>query len=200
MGPVVWRQISILFIRGFGAVAIVEADFGHALAEASLLDEVFLEAAEVLVEEVIGLVEEANGDVGDYFGGTGVHEGTVGLVGGVRLIAETADVEGFLGVFLPDGVRADAEVILIVDEEFLQAGAGDVGEFDLGFGGGLSGFAAFGDVLFAGPGGLDHLVDGAVSFFEEAVAEVVGKVEDDFGFLVGEEILVVSTWGEEAVF
>jgi len=44
------------------------------------------------------------------------------------------------------------------------------------------------------------LVDGAVSFFEEAVAEVVGEVEDDFGFLAGGEILLVSAWGEEAVF
>ncbi len=50
------------------------------------------------------------------------------LIGGVGFVSQLPDVEGFLGVFLPDGVGPDAEVVLIVDEEVLQAGAGDVGE------------------------------------------------------------------------
>ena len=164
------------------------------------MDEVFLETAEVLVEEVVGLVKEADGDVGDDFGGAAVHKRPIGLIGRIGPISKLPDVEGFFGVFLPHGVATHAEVVLVVDEKFLQTRTGDVGEFDFGFGGRLSGFAAFGDVLFAGPGGLDHLVDGAVSLYKEAVAEVESEIESDFGFLVGEEILVVSARGEKGVF
>ena len=52
---------------------------------------------------------------------------------------------------------------MIVQQQFLQARAGHVGELQLHLGRGDGGFAAFGDVLFSRTGGLHHLVDGPVT-------------------------------------
>jgi hypothetical protein len=38
-----------------------------------------------------------------------------------------------LGVFVPDIEVTGAEVVFVVIQQFLQAGAGNVGELDLGF-------------------------------------------------------------------
>lgn len=58
------------------------------------------------------------------------------------------------------------------------------------FGAGLSVFGAFDDVLFAAACGLYHLVCGAVAVWgEEAAAEGVGQLVDDFAFLVEESSL-----------
>jgi hypothetical protein len=52
--------------------------------------------------------------------------------------------------------------------------------------------AALDDVLLAGAGGLDHLVDRAVALLEEPGAEPDGGVVDDLRFLVGEKALVTA--------
>lgn len=91
-----------------------------------------------------------------------------------------------------------AEVVLIVEKQFFQTRPGDIGQIQLHLGGGGGSLAAFGDVLLPRAGGLDHLVDGAVTALEEFFAEAEGEVVDDFGFLVGEEFLVISTGGKEA--
>ena len=74
---------------------------------------------------------------------------------------------------------ADAEVVLIVDEKFFKAGAGDIGELQLHLGRSDRCFAALGDVLFSGTGCLHHLVNGAVSTFQMFFAKAVGEVVDD---------------------
>jgi hypothetical protein len=50
------------------------------------------------------------------------------------------------------------------------------------------------DVLFSGSGSLHHLINGAVSLFEKALAKTVGEVVNYFGFLIGEQFLVVAVW------
>ncbi len=45
--------------------ATLQAGGGHALAQSAVREEVFFQAADLLVEEVVGLVDEAKGDVGD---------------------------------------------------------------------------------------------------------------------------------------
>ena len=169
------------------------------LAQAAGFEEVPLQAAQVLVEQVIGLVQEADGDVGQRFGGAGFRPFPIGLEGGIGFVAKAADVEGLAGILLPLAVAAGAEEVAVVDEQFLQAGAGDIGEFDLTFAGGDGGLAALGDVLFPGPGGLHHLVDGAVALREKSPAEMEGEIVDDLGFAVGEQVLVVSLLREEGV-
>ena len=56
---------------------MLQAGLGHALADAALLDEVLLEAASLLVEQVVGLMDQADGEVRQNLGRAGVHEGPV---------------------------------------------------------------------------------------------------------------------------
>jgi len=48
------------------------------------------------------------------------------------------------------------------------------------------------------PGGLDHLIDRAITFAEEALAEAKGDVEDDFSFLIGNQLLIVAVRRQKA--
>ena len=182
----------------FLLVPVVQAGAGHLLADAAIFDEVFFEAADLLVEEVVGLVDEVESNVGEDGGGAVFEKGTVGFEGLLRGFAEFAHVEGLGGVFGPDGEVPDTEEVLVVNEQFLQAGAGDVGEGEFGFGGGFGGLGSFGDVLFSGAGGLDHLVNGAVAPAEKLLAKAEGEVVDNFGFPVREQLAVVASFGEEA--
>src|SRR6266478_5126561 len=47
-------------------VPVGEAGAGHALAQAALFEEIFLQPAELLVNEVVGLMNQADGNVGDH--------------------------------------------------------------------------------------------------------------------------------------
>ena len=58
--------------------------------------------------------------------------------------------------------------------------------------------AALEDVLLTGAGGLHHLVNRAVAFFEEALAEAIGEILDHLGFLVAEQFAIVAVGGDEA--
>lgn len=55
-------------------VSVSEADAGHALAQATLLEEIGFEAAELFVDEIVGLVNQADRDVRDDFGRAGIDE------------------------------------------------------------------------------------------------------------------------------
>lgn len=178
-------------------VPILEAGLGHSLADAAVFDEVFFEAAALLVEEVVGLVNEADDDVREDFGRAGVHERAIGLVRFIGRTAQFADVEGFFGVLVPESMVADAEVVLVVEEQFLKAGAGDIDQTQLHLGGGDGGFGAFADVLFSGTGALHHLVNGAVSAPIELFAEAEGEVEDGLRLAEGEQIFVVAALRKE---
>lgn len=91
-----------------------------------------------------------------------------------------------------------AEEVFVIQEQFLQAGAGHVGEAEFGLRGGGRGAAAFGDVLTVAAGGLDHLVDGTRAWVEEALAEPDGGVVDEGGGLEAGG-LAVATGGAEFV-
>lgn len=92
-----------------------------------------------------------------------------------------------------------SEEVLVVEAKFFQAGAGDLGEFELHFFGGGAGLAAFGDVLDATAGGLDHLVVGAAAGADVAVAEAHGDVVDELGELERFEVPVAAVGREEGI-
>lgn len=71
-------------------IPVVEAGFGHSLAEAALLEEVFFEATDLLVEEVVGLMNAADGDVGEGLRRASVDVGAIELKGGLALLPETS--------------------------------------------------------------------------------------------------------------
>src|ERR1700677_5046198 len=133
------------FLRGgrglMGLVPVLYAGTGHALAQTALFDEVLLEAAEVLVDQIIGLVDEAEGDVRHHFGRAGVDKLAVVLVSQRRLTAKLPDILRFLALLVPNLQVAGAEIVFVVVQQFLQAGAGDIGELDFGFLGGAGGLA-----------------------------------------------------------
>jgi hypothetical protein len=181
-------------------IADLEAGVGHTFAKAAIGEEVFLQAGKLSVHESVGLVDEADGNVRKDGGRTGVEDNAVEFESLRGFAAEASDVEGLAGVFVPNGKVAGAKVVEIVVEEFLQAGAGDAGELDLGLFGSAPGFAAFENILFARTSGLDHLVDGTVAFPEEFVSEPEGEVVDDFGLLEGEEGARVSARRDNAAW
>jgi hypothetical protein len=78
---------------------VLQADAGHAFAEAALLDKVLLQAKELLVSQVVGLVDKADGDVGDHGRGAGLDKLAVVLEGQRRLSPQSADILRFLRVF-----------------------------------------------------------------------------------------------------
>ena len=93
-----------------------EAGAGHALAEAALLDKIFFEAEELLVDQVVRLVDQANHDVGNDLRRPGLDEFAVNLVGLGFTASELADKAGFLGIFLPDRKIPQAQEVEIVVE------------------------------------------------------------------------------------
>ena len=118
----------------------------------------------------------------------------------VCCLAASCD-EGFAAGVVggPEREAAVAEEVFVVEAEFFQAGAGDLGEFEFCFFGCGAGRATFGDVLDAAAGGLDHLVMGAAAWVDVAVAEADGDVVDELGELEGFEVSVATVWWEEGI-
>ncbi len=120
-------RVSSLLLRAGG-----EAGSGHAFAQATFVEKILLEPLELLVERVVGLVNETNEDVGDDVAGAGIEKLAIGLIGHILFCAELANIQGFLAVFVPEGVVSHAQEVAVVLQQFFEAGSGDVGEFELG--------------------------------------------------------------------
>ena len=93
-----------------------------------------------------------------------------------------------------------AEEILVVEAQFLERGAGDVGEFELGLLRGATGLAALGNVLHAAAGGLHHLVVGAAARWDVAVAELGREIVAELRELEALQVTVAAVrrnqvWG-----
>jgi hypothetical protein len=69
-----------------------------------------------------------------------------------------------------------AEEILEIQQQSLQAGAGDVDQTQFGLRRGRASAAPFGDILAAGSG-LDHLIGGTGFFIQKLLAEPDGRIE-----------------------
>ena len=117
-----------------------------------------------------------------------------------KLLADGAHGEGFAGILGPLGKFALTEVVFVVEEQFVEAGAGDVDQAELGLAGGRGGTAALGDVLAAAAGGLHHLVGGARAGIHEARAERHGAVVDERGGLETAKIAVAAAGSQALLF
>ncbi len=195
-------RISPIGLIFLGAVA--EAGGSEGFGVAAALDEGLFHGGDLLVEEVVGLVDQTDEGVGGEHGvglveprsvdlptrpGSGVAGGGECGVGCVlALVPEgIANGVGFGGVGRPEGQVALAEEILVVEEQFLERGPGDVGEVEFGLRAGGAHPVAFGDVLASGAGGLDHLVVGPGASVEMGITEADGAVVDEGGDLEGAE-------------
>jgi hypothetical protein len=86
-----------------------------------------------------------------------------------------------------------AQEIFIVEEEFVEAGAGDVDEAKFGLAGSIGGAAALGNILATTMSGLNHLVTGSGALVDKVFAEIDGGVVDDGGDLKGMKAAVANT-------
>ena len=93
------------------------------------------------------------------------------MIQAARIIGTGIATTGLIGAGVGIGVvfgpllqAAIAEEVAVVFQQLLLAGAGHVGQLEFEFLRRAGNLAAFDDVLFAGAGGLDHLVVGAVFF------------------------------------
>src|SRR5215468_9164919 len=91
------------------AFPVVEPGASHAFAEAAFFDEVFFQAANQLIEEVVGLMDQTDGDICKNVRRAIREKWAVGLIGLIVLRAELADIRCFAGVFVPLGEVAHAE-------------------------------------------------------------------------------------------
>ena len=178
-------------------VSVVQPGLGHAFAQAALFEEFFFQRLHLLIQQIIRLMNQADRDVRNHFVRTRLDEFAIQLKRLRRLAAQVANEQRFLRVLVPDSQVADSQVVAVVRQEFFQTGSADVRQFDFCFLRRRCGFAAFQDVLFARPSGLNHLIDGAITSAEILVGKAKGDVVDDFGLLEGKQGLVVTTWRDD---
>lgn len=143
---------------------------GELLAVAAALDKTALQGAYLLVQQVVCLVNQADQRIGDDGrirmgkpGGVGPR--LTGLIRPITLpLRERPQCPHGAGlglVLCPLAELALAEEVLVIQEQFIQAGTGDVHQTQFGLAGSRGSPAAFGDVLAAAAGRLHHLVHGA---------------------------------------
>ena len=75
---------------------VFESGAGHALAESAVGHKIFLQAAQLLVEQIVGLVDQTDRDVGHDLGWAGLDEFTVEFIGLRGASAKFPYVEGLL--------------------------------------------------------------------------------------------------------
>ena len=139
----------------------------QSLAVAAIPDELPLQTGDLPVQQVVGLVDQADEGVGDY-SRVGVVD--PGGVGGVirrigRIPTDPSDAAspppeppGLWVILLPLPHTALAQKILVVEQELIQAGPGDIDQPQFGLGRGRRGAAAFSDILPPAARRLHHLV------------------------------------------
>lgn len=168
----------------------------HLFLDAAVLEEVaflpFYESA----DEGITLVNQGDGDVRDDLVGAVLN--LLAIDGGVEMrLAEGAGLDASRIVIGPLLQSPHTEIILIIEEEFVEGGTVHVGQFQLHLAGGDTVDVSFCQVLFAGACGLYHLVDGPVAGLEELVGEKIGDVEDAFRLSEGQQRAVVVALTQE---
>ena len=101
----------------------------------------------------------------------------IGRIGQIRRIRRVGKPQfpngfGFGVVFAPGAELAVAQEILVVEEQFVEAGPGHLDQAQFGLAGGRRRAAAFGDVLASAARGLHHLVGRARARVHKARAEL----------------------------
>lgn len=98
----------------------------HPPADPAVFQEIPLQPPEFAVEEVVRLVDQADRDVGNRLRRprlAELAELAEVLVSDKLSVAEPSDKQGFAGVLVPERMIADAEIVFVVPEQFLEARA-----------------------------------------------------------------------------
>src|ERR1043166_8905631 len=166
------------------SLALLGAQAVEALGEAALLQERLFQGGELAIQKIATHVQEGERGIGDELGGGGhgrtrtstdEHGRTWTCLGGGHYGPLSFVL--YPGLDLVNGGAAPGlkaeergvpwrplfktpvpEKVLVVAAEFLETGAGDVGELELGLFRSAAGLASLGDVFAAAARGLNHLV------------------------------------------
>lgn len=174
-----------------------EAAARHLLADAALLQEGLLVVLDEVPKHHVGLADEGDGNVADHLIGAIGQDGIV-VLAVVVFAATLARVAVTAVGGLPLLQVVVGEVVLVVLEQLLVAGFGDVEQFDFSLFAGGGGGSALDNVLFAAAGGLYHLVNSAVAVaVHEGFAEIVRHIADALRLLIDHQGLVLPVLGQE---
>jgi hypothetical protein len=163
------------------------AGSGQLFAESTALDEVALQGRGLPVQQVVSLVNQADERIGDDSRVRGTEPtgvgGQIGQIGPIRpmLSANGSHCQRLRVVLVPLMQTALTQEVLEVEQQLVETCAGDLREPKLGLARRRCRTAAFGDVLTAAAGSLDHLVVRARTLVHEPVTEGDGSVVDDGG-------------------
>jgi len=95
---------------------LLQTRTGHSLAKSALKDEILLQPADLLVEQIVRLVNETEGHDGDDLRRAGLAKFAIGFVGRLGLASQLADIASFLGIFFLDWLIPDTEEVAVIDE------------------------------------------------------------------------------------
>lgn len=97
----------------------------------------------------------------------------------------------------PEWQAALTKEVFVIKAEFFEAGAGYVGQLEFHLFGCTTCYAAFGNILHAGPRGLYHLVVRAAAQTDVSVAETNGEIVYQLRHDEALQAPVTTVWREE---
>ncbi len=139
-------------------------------------------------------MDQADEDVRDYLGGARLDIGRIGLIGPIFLAAQASQEPRLPAVLVPESRFPHSQKITIVFQQFLQAGARHIYQFDLGFLRSSGGLAPFEDVLLPGARRLHHLIHGPVALVKKPFAKPHRGVRHNPRFLKRKELFITAMW------
>ena len=203
--------------------ALLGAQAVEALGEAALFQERLFQGGELAIQKIATHVQEGERGIGDELGGGGhgrtrtstdEHGRTWTCLGGGHYGPLSFVL--YPGLDLVNGGAAPGlkaeergvpwrplfktpvpEKVLVVAAEFLETGAGDVGELELGLFRSAAGLASLGDVFAAAARGLNHLVVRAAAPVKVTVAETHGHVVDQLREVKAFQVPITAVRGDQ---
>gem|GEM_PF-6065576 len=158
----------------------------HAFLDAAVFHKVVLQTVEKIAQHEVLLMDEGDGDIGNRLGAARFYRAAVKCAV-VVLGAHLASLHAARVVASPLLQLPHTQVVLVVNEQLMQAGFGHIDEFKFRFARRGRRRAALGNVLFAAASRLYHLVDGAVAFVQILVGKVIGNIIDALSLLINDE-------------
>jgi hypothetical protein len=104
------------------------ASICHLLTNASVFEKISLQTPEEPVEQVVRLVDQANSEIRDDLWRASFADLSYFAVGEIRIPSEFTDLYRFPGSLVPKRATVCAKKVLVVSEQFFEAGPCDVRE------------------------------------------------------------------------
>jgi hypothetical protein len=192
------RLIRAIDLCGFGPFSVQPAGATHTFAESACVNEVALQTADLLIEEIVRLVNQTDRYIRNYLKWAGLAEFAIVFIGHMRIAVKAPNKSGLAAIFFPEWKVPNPKYIAIVGQQFLQACACNTDQLDFHLFGSAGRLAAFHDILFPRSGGLDHLINRAIRFSKKPLTKPIGEIVNNLGLSIGKEFALVAVRGNEA--